>query len=256
MDFAKAFDSVPHHRLLHNMKSIGIIGRTENRELDKSGRTQRVQVEDELSSWKSVRSGMSEGSVLGPTLFVIFINDMPDVVRSMCKLFADDAKILRSIKSLDDNKALPDDINNLTEWSARWQLPFNVTKCKSLHIGKRNNKYVYEMNGQQLEQINVEKDLGVLIDDEMKCHKHTAAAIKEANGILGIIRKSFALLHSVTLPLLYKSLVRPHLEYGNVVWGPYFKEDIKAAERVQRWVTKWIPRLKDMTYEEMLRELK
>ena len=86
------------------------------------------------------------------------------------------------------------------------------------------------MNGQQLEQVNDEKDLGVLIDDALKFHKHTAAAIKKANGILGIIRKSFALHGSVTLPLLYKSLVRPHLEYGNVVWGPYVKEDVKAVE--------------------------
>ena len=103
---------------------------------------------------------------------------------------------------------------------------------------------------QQLEEVTAEKDLGVLIDDELKF------IIKKANGILRIIRKSFALLDSINLPLLYKSLVRPHLEYGNVVWGPYFKEDVKAVERVQRMVTKWIPRLKDMTYEDRLRELK
>ena len=122
-------------KIASKMKSIGIIGRTENWiKAFLSGRTQRVRVEAELSSWKSVRSGMPQGSGL-PTLFVIFINDMPDVVRSMCQLFADDAKIFRSIKSLDDNKALQDDINNLTEWSARWQLPFNVTKRRSLHIG-------------------------------------------------------------------------------------------------------------------------
>ena len=162
-DFAKAFDSVLHHRLLHKMKSIGIIGRTENWiKAFLSGRTQRVRVEDELSSWKSVRSRMPQRAVLGPTLFVI--NVMPDVVRSMCQLFADDAKIFRSIKSLNDNKAIQDNINNLTEWSARSQLPFNVTKCKSLHIGKRNNKSVYEMNGQQLEQVNDEKDLPRCVD--------------------------------------------------------------------------------------------
>ena len=111
---------------------------------------------------------MPQGSVFGPTLFIIFINDMPDVVRSMCQLFADDAKIFGSIKTLDDNKALQADINNLTEWSTHWQLLFNVTKCKSLHIGKQNNKYVYAMNRQQLQQVNKEKDLGVLIDDELK----------------------------------------------------------------------------------------
>ena len=100
------------------------------------------------------------------------------------------------------------------------------------------------MNGQQLEQVREEKDLGVLIVDELKFQ--TAATIKKANGVLGLIRKSFALLDSITLPLLYKSLVRP-LEYGDVVWGPYIKEDVKAVERVQRRVTEWIPQLKDMT---------
>ena len=255
-DFAKAFDRVPHHRLLQKMKNLGIIGRMGNWiKAFLTGRTQRVRVEEELSSWKSVKSGIPQGSVLGPTLFVIFINDMPDVINSMCQLFADDAKIFSSVKSLDDNKTLQDDINKLTEWSARWQLPFNIAKCKSLHIGKSNNKYVYEMNGQRLEQVTEEKDLGVLIDNELKFHKQTATAIKKANGVLGLIKKSFALLDSVTLTLLYKTLVRPHLEYGNVVWGPYFMEDIKAVERVQRRVTKMLPRLKEMTYEDRLREL-
>ena len=85
----------------------------------------------------------------------------------------------------------------------------------------------------------------MLIDDELKFHKQREAAIKNAYGVLGIIRKSFVLLDIITIPMLYKSLVHPHLEYGNVVWGPYFKEDVKAVERVQRRVTKWIPRLKD-----------
>ena len=100
------------------------------------------------------------------------------------------------------------------------------------------------MKGKQLEHVNEEKVLGVLIDSELKFHKQTAAAVKKANSSLGLIKKSFALLDHKTLPLLYKSLVRPHLEYGNVAWGPFYKEDAKLVERVQRRATKVVPELK------------
>ena len=89
------------------------------------------------------------------------------------------------------------------------------------------------MEGQQLGQLEEQKDLGVIVDDELKFHKQTAASVKKANAVLGLVRKSFVVLDSNTVPVLYKSLVRPHLEYGNVIWGPLYKEDIKAVEKVQ-----------------------
>ena len=255
-DFAKAFDRVPHQRLLVKMKSLGIVGKTHNWiTAFLSGRTQRVRVEDQLSSWEAVRSGIPQGSVLGPSLFVIFINDMPNVIDSMCQLFADDAKVFRSIRSLDDNVILQNDINKLTKWSEKWQLPFNVSKCKSLHIGSSNPRHEYAMNGECLEQVRVEKDLEGVIDDRLKFRKQAAEAIKKANRILGLIKKSFVLLDKTTLPLLFNTLVRPHLEYGNVIWGPFFKEDIKSVEKVQRRATKMISCLKDASYDERLRSL-
>ena len=220
-----------------------------------SERIQQVRVDQECSSWTPVKSGIPQGSVLGPILFVIFINDMPDVVDSMCQLFADDAKLYRSVNSPEDNIKLQDDLDRISEWSTRWQLPFNIGKCKSLHIGRKNKRHCYEMEGKKLEQVTEEKDLGVLIDDELKFHKQTAAATKKANGVLGLLKKSFTLLDKMTLPLLYKSLVRPHLEYGNVVWGPHYAEDIKSIEKIQRRATKLVPELKHLTYEERLREL-
>ena len=102
------------------------------------------------------------------------------------------------------------------------------------------------MNGQQL---------GVLIDDELKFHKQTAAAIKTANRVLGVVKKSFSYFDDKNLPLIYKSLIRPHLEYGNIVWGPFYREDKMAIERVQRRATKLVPRIKHYTYGERLREL-
>ena len=239
------------------MKDMGIIGSSINWiTAFLSGRSQRVRVEDKFSSWAAVKSGIPQGSVLGPTLFVIFINDMPEVIESVCQLFADDAKIFRSVKSPEDNLKLQNDLDKLSEWSDKWQLPFNIGKCKSLHIGKNDLEHIYEMKGKSLEQVKEEKDLGIVIDKELKFHKQVAAAIKKANSVLGLIKKSFALLDTTTLPLLFKSLVRPHLEYGNVIWGPHYIEDMKMIERVQRRATKTIPCLKNLSYEERLRILK
>ena len=112
------------------------------------------------------------------------------------------------------------------------------------------------MAGKKLDQVTEEKDLGVLIDKELKFHKQTAAVIKKANSVLGVIKRAFGKPDAKTLPLLYKNLVRPHLEYGNVVWGPYFKEDIKAVERVQRRATKLVPGLWNIPYENRLRHLR
>ena len=153
-DFAKAFDSVPHQRLLEKVRNFGITGNVHNWiKSFLSARKQRVCVEAELSFWACVKSGIPQGSILGPTLFVIFINDMPDIVRSVCLLLADDAKIFRSIKTSSDNNILQEDLDALINWSTRWQLPFNETKCKSLHIGKKNHCQTYKMNRYTLEQV-------------------------------------------------------------------------------------------------------
>ena len=180
---------------------------------------------------------------------------MPGMIDSMCLLFADDTKVYRAIASQEDKEILQHDLDKLTEWSVTWQLPFNVDKCKSLHIGTKNEHHIYNMSKKCLEQVKQEKDLGIIIDDELKFHKQTAAAIKKANGVLGAIKKSFALLDETTLPMLYKTLVRPHLEYGNVIWGPFYKEDIKAIEKVQRRATKMIPALNNMSYNQRLHEI-
>ena len=112
------------------------------------------------------------------------------------------------------------------------------------------------MNGKLLEAITEEKDLGVLIDNELKFHKQTAAAVKKANSVLGVIKRTFAKRDEKTFPLLYKTLVRPHLEYGNVVWGRLYQEDIKAVEKVQRNATKMVPGLGNMSYTDRLHHLK
>ena len=111
-----------------------------------SVRRQRVVVNGKLSSWADILSGIPQGSVLGPILFVIFINDLPDVVSSTAKIFADDTKLFRAIRIVEDHEVLQQDLDNLVEWSNKWQLGFNETKCKSLHLGSSNQRLNYQMN--------------------------------------------------------------------------------------------------------------
>lgn len=255
-DFAKAFDSVPHNRLLVKLETLGIKGHLLNWiKAFLTGRKHRVCVDGELSGWVYAKSGIPQGSVLGPTLFVIFINDLPQVIMNSCKLFADDAKLYKTIQSEDDTTSLQDDINAVVKWSEFWQLPFNESKCKCIHIGKGKSKHQYHMKEHQLENVKKEKDLGILMDEKLKFHANTSAAVKKANRILGLIKKSFASLDETTLPLLYTTMVRPHLEYGNIIWGPHFEEDKKLVEKVQKRATKLIPTLKQHPYRSRLEKL-
>lgn len=258
-DFSKAFDSVPHQRLLRKLENMGITGNVLAwiRSF-LSNRSQCVRVEDAVSEWKPVKSGIPQGSVLGPILFVIFINDMPEMVENLCELFADDAKLFRDVHLRDEekNRSLQSDLDALVNWSKKWQLPFNVGKCKCLHIGNSNPCWKYKMDGRCLEDVDEEKDLGVMIDKELKFHRQTALAVKKANMALGLVKKSFAFLDDQTLPLLFKPLVRSHLEYGNVIWGPFYKGDSQHVERIQRRATKGVPGLGALPYDERLRRLK
>ncbi len=173
----------------------------------------------ETSEWSDVESGIPQGSVLGPVLFVLFINDLPSVVQSFMKIFADDTKVYNYVKDNKGVKELQSDIN-MAEWGNKWQLPFNTGKCKSHHPGRTNSRHMCSLNGHNLEQIHQMKDLGVIVDDQLKFHNHTSAAVNKSNQILAIIKNSFMHLDIVTVLLLYKSILRPHLEYGNLIWGP------------------------------------
>ena len=212
-----------------------------------------MNVNGSMSEWTEVKSGVSQGSVLGPILFLIYINDMPKVLKNTCKLFADDAKVFGDVSK--EGTDIQKDIDNLHSWSETWQLPFNEKKCKCLHIGNNNPEKKYTMNGHILEDVTSQKDLGIVVDSELKFHKQTAAAVKKANQVLGIIKKTIHTKNEKTIPLLYMSLIRPHLEYANVVWGPKYKLDQQKIERVQRRATKLIENIKDLPYQDRLRAL-
>ena len=160
---------MPHQRLLLKLKAHGIgngmINWMEKWLID---RRQRVVVDGEVSNWKSVLSGVPQGSVLGPILFLIYINDLDDDIKSKVLNFADDTKVFRKIESDADRQQLQDDLNKLNEWSEKWQMLFNYGKYKCLHTRHGNEDEQYIMGDIVLNTTVKEKDLGLTISADMK----------------------------------------------------------------------------------------
>ena len=149
------------------------------------------------------------------------------------KIFAGDTKIFHSMLSRDDHHQIQADLDLLAKWSEEWQLGFNEEKCKVLHLGSNNPKLDYNMNGVVLATDTSEKDLGVTIDGELKFHSHIANAVNKASRMLGLVKATCTCLDEATVPRLFSAMVRPHLEYGNVIWGPRYQTDRKEVEKIQ-----------------------
>ena len=255
LDFQKAFDKVPHQRLLLKLKAHGIGDSiTDWIEQWLTDRRQRVVVDGEVSNWKSVLSGVPQGSVLGPILFLIYINDLDDSITSNVLKFADDTKLFRKVNTDGDKQHLQNDLDRLVKWSEKWQMLFNFGKCKCLHTGHRNLNVNYKMGDTVLGTTVKEKDLGVTISADMKVSEQCGIAASKGNKILGLIRRNITYKGKKLIIPLYKAIVRPHLEYCIQAWRPYRKKDIDTLERIQRRATKMIPELRDLSYEERLKE--
>ena len=257
LDFQKAFDKVPHNKLLCKLKGLGIKGgllKWIGDWLD--SRKQRVVLGGSVSSWKSVSSGVPQGSVLGPLLFVAYINDLDDCIgSSSVKKFADDTKVYREICTKDDAAHFQRDLDNIFNWSKDWGMFFNVDKCKVMHVGYGNASYPYNINGRNLQVVEREKDLGVYLDSSMKPSKQCSEAARKGNWILGLIRRHFKFLHKDVVVRLYKQMVRPHLEYAIQAWNPFLSRDKFILEQVQRRATRLISSISDLPYEQRLVQL-
>ena len=258
-DFEKAFDTVPHKRLVHKLTSYGINGKLlEWIENYLTGRKQTVVVNGEQSDEAPVLSGIPQGTVLGPLLFVIYINDLLDNVRSNGLLFADDTKIFRAITCKEDSISLQQDIDMMQDWTDNWLLKFHPGKCHVLTLGRFENiaiAYRYKIRNQEIEHVFCERDLGVHVDSEFSFDEHIAIKTRLANAILGQIRRSFCYLDGKTFTKLYASFVRHHLEYNQSAWAPARKKHINMIERVQERGTKLVDGFKNLSYEERLRKL-
>ena len=256
MDFAKAFDKVCHERLIVKIEAAGISGKIKEWLEDwLRNRTQRVVVEGQPSEWKEVISSVVQGSVLGGTLFTIYIDDIDEGIRAFLGKFADDTKIAREIQDDGNREELQSDIAKLGEWADKWAMEFNIEKCKVMHIGAKNPGYEYFMKGNKLKETTWEKDLGVVIENNLKPTMQCEKAAKKANSVLGQITRSFHYRDKTVFVQLYKVFVRPHLEYASAVWNPWTAKDSEMVEKVQKRFVRMISNVRGNTYEEKLKEI-
>ncbi|CAM4404156.1 unnamed protein product [Caretta caretta] len=193
------------------------------------GRLQRVILKGELSGWREVTSGVPQGSVLGPILFHLFINDLGTKSGSVLMKSADDTK-LGGIANLErDQDIIQEDLDDLVNWSNR--MKFNSEKSEVMHLGINNKNSSYKLGTHQLEVTEEEKDLGVLVAHRMTMSRQCDMAMKKAKEVLGCIRRGISSRDKEVLVLLYKALVRPHLEYCVQFWSPMFKKDVFKLNR-------------------------
>ena len=250
-DYSKAFDSVCHSKLVHKLNTIGVQGN-----LNKwiaawlSDRRQRVVMNGMYSTWAEVISGVPQGSVLGPILFIIFVDDISGGIKNFILLFADDLKLLSVVDNDEQSVCIQQDIDNLYQWATLWDMKFNSSKCSTMHFGKNNKNYDYTLGTEVLQSSEKEKDLGVIIQTNLKVDQQVKKVSQTCNRILSQIGRSFTCKEPELMLKIFKTYVLPHIDYGATVWSPHHKKDIKVIESIQRRFTRMIPCMQGLDYTE------
>lgn len=236
LDFSKAFDRVPRRHLLLKLEHVGIRGALLKWiESFLSDRNFRVKVGGSFSELMQVVSGVPQGSVLGPLLFLAYTADIKNSIVSPFSMYADDIKLYNIS---DNGEILRRDLLAVCEWSSRWLLPLNSDKCSVLYIGSGNPKIPYHIDGKVVVPQDCVKDLGVFICSDLSWSSHVAHIVKKANSILFLLSKVFCKASPGVFSKLYKTFVRPILEFGNSVWTPILQRDILLLESLQRKATR------------------
>ena len=212
LDFSKAFDKVNHLKLLYKLSCFGVKGNTLNWiQSFLIGRTQTVVLDGESSNEVPVTSGVPQGSVLGPLLFLLYINDLPETIQSEVRLFADDTAVYLTVSNLQDSQVLQSDLESLQRWERTWDMEFNPNKCQVLHITRSKKPVMsgYFMHNQKLESVDAAKYLGVSISKDLSWNTHISNITTNANRTLGFVQRNVLTKNKDIKTMAYNSLVRP-----------------------------------------------
>ena len=259
LDFAEAFDKVPLARLMEKVWAHGIRGNMlrwiKNWLTD---RQQRVVLNGTFSEWMAVLSGVPQGSVLGPLLFIIFINDLDEKITGgvMASKFADDTNVRRTVTTEEERAELQEALLKLERWANMWGMEFNVSKCKlSDALRAEQPQAHYTMKGRLLEKTEEERDLGVVTTANAKPGAQCAKVAHTAQAVLGQISRDFHFRDKDIFLGLYKQYIQPHLKFSIQAWAPWCQKDKELLENVQKRAVRMISGLKSEDYEDRLKEL-
>ena len=251
-DYSSAFTSVNHSLLLHKLHHSFNLSGNALRWFESylCGREQRVVLNGKTSGWARVESGVPEGSICGPVLFVLFCNDIPSYLSSPCLMNADDLKIIRRVRTPDDAVALQTDLDTLSAWSASWKLKLNPIKCKAITFTLRTKPvtFDYVIHGTALERVSVMRDLGVVLDSKLTFGPHVDSVVRCANRALGMYLRSLQTSRAARgrrfcpAPLItaFNAHVRSIMEFGSVVWAGAAKTHVQRLERIQHKMLMWL----------------
>ena len=253
LDFSKAFDRVDHHILASKLQTYGVkdplLGWIKEFLHD---RQMEVKVRGSFSDPILVGCGVPQGSVLGPRLFLVFVNDLAEKIFSPFLLFADDIKIWREMNSESDYKALQTDLDTVQNWSITNHMPLNSEKCKVLQLRQNLNTRTYKLGEHNLKRVYEERDLGILVQEDLGCSLQSRKACKTGCQNVGLLRRAFGSFDISFFHQLINAYVRPHVEYAIQVWHPWLQRDITALEYPQRKATKNVKGIRHLPYEQRL----
>ena len=243
LDFSKAFDKVAHNRLLLKNELLWYSGPTLTWMRSwLIERIQQVVLEGSCNERSIVKSGVPQGTVLGPLCFLLYINDMGNDISNNLKLFADDTLFYGLVCNINDAISLQEDLDKLVLWDHTWQMEFHPSKCYVLRLHKTKNTtiYPYSMLGQTLKDVDHASYLGITLTETLNWNMHTNNIKNKANKTLGFVKRNLFKRPQVVKSQAYKSLVRPTMEYGSSVWDPYREYQKAALEKVQRRAARFV----------------
>ena len=242
LDISKAFDKVWHEGLLYKLKTYGIDGQLLSLlENYLKNREQRVVLNGQTSEWRKIKSGVPQGSVLGPLLFLIYINDLPDGISSICKIFADDTSLFSKVIDINESaNNLNSDLEKITKWAHQWKMQFNPDPNKQANeviFSKKLNGISYppvKFNNNDIAKCSDQKHLGIVLDSMLNFESHVNQKIKKCNKLIGVIRRLSVHLPRTALLTIYKSFIRPNLDYGDILYDKPKNENFQnKLEKVQ-----------------------
>ena len=255
IDFARAFDTVCRSKLCYKLSCYGIAGSLLNWiQSFLTDRSQCTRVGHTCSDYVSLSSGIVQGSILGPLLFLLYINDIVELFDSTCscKLYADDIKIYSVIDTREDCESMQRILNDIQAWSDKWQLSISYKKCNTMFIGNHNNDVKFTLGSEDLTAVKQVKDLGINVTNDCKFKCHIDQITARAHARANLVHKCFVSKDTNTLVKAFTTYVRPLLEYASCVWSPCNIVNIKKVESVQRRFTKRLPNMATLNYASRL----